>query len=180
MGGYVQFRGYGALVIAFAIWALASATGAVRADEERGLAEMILATGLSRARAMAARIAAFAFAALVAALAAGLGVILSAITGGETPPIVPAIEAAVLLTAAGLSCYALVALFAQLVPPRMATGLAGAVLLGLFLLNSLSRTFDSLTTLRWLSPFRYYELSQPLSPDGALTYQPRSSCLPSP
>ena len=171
MGGYVQFRGYGSLAIVFAIWALASASGAARGDEERGLVEMILATGLSRARAIAARIAAFAFAAFVAALAASLGVIVGAIAGGEAFPIDRAIEAAVLVTALALSCYSLVLLVAQLVAPRVATGLAGAVLLGLFLLNSLSRTFDSLTTLRWLSPFRYYELSQPLSPDGSFDVQ---------
>src|SRR2546422_661910 len=70
------------------------------------------------------------------------------------------------LTAMALSCYTLVLLIAQVVAPRFATGVAGAVLLGLFLLNSLSRTFDSLATLRWLSPFRYYELSQPLAPGG--------------
>lgn len=171
MGGYVQFRGYGSLAVVFAIWALASASGAARGDEERGLVEMILATGLSRAKAAAARIAAFAFASFVAALAASFGVILGAITGGETFPLGPAMEAAVLVSALALSCYSLVLLLAQLVVPRLATGLAGAVLLGLFLLNSLSRTFDSLTTLRWLSPFRYYELSQPLSPDGSFDVQ---------
>jgi ABC-2 type transport system permease protein len=166
MGGYVQFRAYGSLVIVFAIWALASASGAARGDEERGVVEMILATGLSRARAVAARLAAFAVASFIAALAASAGLIVGAITGRESFPIAPAIESAVLLAATALSCYALVLLIAQLVTPRMATGLAGAVLLGLFLLNSLSRTFDSLATLRWLSPFRYYELSRPLSPDG--------------
>jgi len=167
MGGYVQFRGYGSLVIVFAIWALVSASGAARGDEERGLVEVILATGQSRTRAIAARILAFAFASFMAALATGIGVIVSAFSGGETPPIGSAMEATVLLTAAALSCYALVVLIAQLVAPRMATGVAGAVLLGLFLLNSLSHTFNSLTTPRWLSPFRYYELSQPLSPDGS-------------
>jgi ABC-2 type transport system permease protein len=171
MGGYVQFRAYGSLAIVFAIWALASASGAARGDEERGLVEMILATGLSRARAIAARIAAFALAGFVAALAASFGVIVGAVTGGEAFPIGRAVEVAVLLTALALSCYSLVLLIAQLVAPRVATGLAGAVLLGLFLLNSLSRTFDSLTALRWLSPFRYYELSQPLSPDSGFDLQ---------
>jgi ABC-2 type transport system permease protein len=171
MGGYVQFRGYGSLAIVFAIWALASASGTARGDEERGLVEMILATGLSRARAIAARIAAFAFAGFIAALAASAGVIVGAVTGGESFPTGPAIQVAVLLAALALSCYALVLLIAQLVAPRVATGLAGAVLLALFLLNSLSRTFDSLSTLRWLSPFRYYELSQPLSPDGSFDLQ---------
>jgi ABC-2 type transport system permease protein len=166
MGGYVQFRGYGSLAVVFAIWALASASGATRGDEDRGLVEMILATGLSRARAIAARIASFAIASVVAALAASFGLIIGAITGRESFPIGPALEAAVLLAAIALSCYSLVLLIAQIVAPRMATGVAGAVLLGLFLLNSLSRTFDSLATLRWLSPFRYFELSEPLSPGG--------------
>ncbi len=166
MGGYVQFRAYGSLVIVFAIWALASASGAARADEEHGLVEVILATGLSRAQALLARIAAFSIATFVAALAASFGVIVGAITGGESFPIGPAIETAVVLAAVALSCYSLVLFIAQLVAPRIATGLAGAVLLALFLLNSLSRTFDSLATLRWLSPFRYYELSTPLAPGG--------------
>jgi ABC-2 type transport system permease protein len=166
VGGYVQYRAYGSLVIVFAIWALASATGAARGDEERGVVEMILATGLSRARALSARIAAFAFASFVAALAASFGLIAGAISGQESFPFGPTIEAAALLAVFALSCYSLVLLVTQLVAPRMATGIAGAALLALFLLNSLSRTFDSLATLRWLSPFRYYELSQPLAPGG--------------
>ena len=166
MAGYVQFRGYGSLAIVFAIWALASATGAARADEDRGIVEMVLATGLSRLRAIGARVASFAFASLVASLAASFGLILGAITGRESFPIVPALEVAVLLAAFTISCYCVVLLIAQLVAARFATGVAGAVLLGLFLLNGLSRTFDSLDTLRWLSPFRYYELSQPLPPGG--------------
>ncbi len=166
VGGYVQYRAYGSLVIVFAIWALASASGAARGDEDRGIVEMILATGLARAQAVAARIAGFAVASFAAALSASIGVILGAGAGGESFPTVPALEEAFLLAIFGLSCYSLVLLIAQLVAPRMATGVAGAVLLGLFLLNSLSRTFDSLATLRWLSPFRYSELSQPLAPSG--------------
>ncbi|TMC71004.1 MAG: hypothetical protein E6J18_08525 [Chloroflexi bacterium] len=171
VGGYVQYRAYGSLAIVFAIWALTSAGGAARGDEERGIVEMVLATGLSRARATAARIVAFAFACFIAALAASLGFILGVISGNETFSIAPSIEAAVLLAALAMSCYSLVLLISQLLAPRFAMGLAGAVLLGLFLLNSLSRTFDSLATLRWLSPFRYYELSQPVSPGGTFDVQ---------
>src|SRR5439155_27005951 len=45
---------------------------------------------------------------------------------------------------------------------------AGAALLALFFLNSLSRVFSELSTWRWLSPFRYYDLSQPLPQGGQL------------
>ena len=168
VGGYTQYRAYGSLVVMFAIWALASGTGSARGNEERGLVEVVLATGLSRVRTVAAHVAAFAIASFVASLAASIGLMVGAIAGQESYPIGPAIEAAVLLTAVTVSCYALVFMVAQLVAPRMATGVAGAVLLALFLLNSLSRTFDSLHTLRWLSPFRYYELSTPLPPGGNL------------
>jgi ABC-2 type transport system permease protein len=49
---------------------------------------------------------------------------------------------------------------------RSATAAAGILLLALFLINSLSRTYSSLSTWRWLSPFRYLDISRPLPPGG--------------
>jgi ABC-2 type transport system permease protein len=46
------------------------------------------------------------------------------------------------------------------------------LLLALFLVNSLSRTFSSLSSVRWLSPFRYFDLSRPLPPGGTLEVGP--------
>ncbi len=166
VGGYVQFRAFGALVILFAIWALVSATGAARGDEERGLVEVVLASGLSRSRLVGARIGAFAVACFVAALAAVAGLLLGATSGGESLAASALLEAAGVLAALGLSCYALTLLISQFTSARNATAIAGSLLLALFLVNSLSRNFDSLLTWRWLSPFRYYELSRPLSPNG--------------
>src|SRR5260370_8638889 len=45
VGGYVQWRAFGFLAILFAIWGLASASGAARGDEERGLVPAVLAAG---------------------------------------------------------------------------------------------------------------------------------------
>src|SRR5258708_29712364 len=45
VGGYVQWRAFGFLAILFAIWGLASASGAARGDEERGLVPSVLAPG---------------------------------------------------------------------------------------------------------------------------------------
>ena len=39
IGGFLLWRGFGTLVIAFAFWALLSAVGATRKKEERGLIE---------------------------------------------------------------------------------------------------------------------------------------------
>jgi ABC-2 type transport system permease protein len=67
-----------------------------------------------------------------------------------------------------LECYGLTLLVSQLAGNRRsAAGAAGATLLVLFFLNSLSRTNDSFGTVKWLSPFAYYDANTPLLPEGA-------------
>src|SRR6266508_2350037 len=166
VAGYVEFRGFHSVAILFAIWALASATAFVRGDEERGLVEASLATGVSRIALVASRVVAFAIALAVASAAAGGGFVAGVVTGHETVPVTGLIEECALLVAIGLASYSIALLVAQLAPARAATAVAGALLLALFLVNSLSRVFESLSTWRWLSPFRYYDLSQPLPPGG--------------
>jgi ABC-2 type transport system permease protein len=166
VGGYVQWRSYGTLAILFAVWALVSASGASRGDEERGLVEVVLATGSSRFAIMASRVAAFALTSFIAALAGGLGLIVGAASGSESVIFRPILEESVVLAALGLSCYSLALLVVEFTASRIATAASGMLLLALFLVNSLSRSFPSFSTVRWLSPFHYYELSQPLSPGG--------------
>src|SRR5438094_8768458 len=60
MAGWIEWRAIGALEVIFAFWAVMAGSGAGRGDEERGLVEHWLAQGVSRARYIAARIAAFA------------------------------------------------------------------------------------------------------------------------
>src|ERR1700675_2604690 len=168
VGGFVQWRSFGGLAILFAVWALVSGTGAARGDEERGLVEAVLASGLTRSRWLASRVTGFAAASFVAAVAGALGLVAGAAGGGESIAFRPVLEVSVALAALGLSCYSLTVLIAQLSSARIATAAAGIVLLSLFLANTLSRTFTWLTSWRWLSPFHYYELNQPLAPGGAL------------
>ncbi len=166
VGGYVQFRGFNPLAIMFAVWALASATGFARGDEERGLVESALSTGVSRGRLIASRVATFAIALTMASACAAAGLVIGVASAEESIEVAGLIQACALLVAIGLACYAIALFVAQLFPARTATAAAGAVLLGLFLLNSLSRVFSQLSFWRWLSPFRYYDLSQPLPPGG--------------
>ena len=170
VAGYVQFRAYNPLLILFAAWALASSSGFARGDEERGVGEASLAAGVSRVWLIASRTIAFAIAVTVAAVAAAVGFALGVASGHESVEPQGVIEATALLAAVGLACYSLSLLIAQLVGARLATATAGAFLLALFLINSLSRVFDSLLTLRWLSPFRYYDLSQPLPRGGYFSF----------
>jgi ABC-2 type transport system permease protein len=167
VGGYVEWRSFGGLAILFAVWALMSGSGAARGDEERGLVEAVLATGLTRSRWLASRVIAYAFTTFVGALAGGLGLVAGVAGGHESISLVPVLEICVALAALGLSCYSLTLLVAQLTGARIATAAAGVVLLALFLVNRLSQTFTWLASWRWISPFHYYDLNQPLAPGGA-------------
>jgi ABC-2 type transport system permease protein len=166
VGGYVQFRGFNPLVILFSVWGLAAATGAARGDEERGIVESVLATGITRIRLVASRVAAFAIAMAVASIAAGAGYLAGVAAGHETVGLRGVVEACALLAAVGLAAYGISMLVAQLTAARFAAEAGGVVLVALFLDNSLSRSFSWLSTWRWLSPYRYYDLSQPLPPAG--------------
>jgi len=166
VGGYVQWRSFGGLAILFAVWALASASGAARGDEERGVVEALLATGVTRLGLIGSRIVAFAVSSVIAALASGLGLIVGAANGGESVNSQSVLEAALVLAALALSCYSLTLFVSQVAAARTATASAGVLLLVLFLINSLSHNLSSLSLLRWISPFRYYELNQPLSSGG--------------
>ena len=166
VGGYVQWRAYGFFAILFGIWALVSAYGAARGDEERGLVEQVLATGTARTDALVVRVVGFAAGCVVAVMAAALGVILGVAGAHESIGVDSLAGASVNLLGLALSCYALTLLVSQLFASRYATAASAIALLGLFLLNSLSRQLDQLAGWRWLSPFRYYDLSQPLATGG--------------
>ena len=165
-GGYVEWRSFGGLAILFSVWALVAAAGAARGDEERGLVESVLATSTSRFRLVAARIAAFAAGSFAAALAGGLGFAVGVRLAGDQVSSAPIVEVALVLCSLAVACYALVHLVAQVTGARAAAGTAALVLVALFFDNSLSRVYPSLSSWRWLSPYRYYELSRPLAPGG--------------
>ncbi|HEY4028655.1 MAG TPA: hypothetical protein VGO86_19670, partial [Candidatus Dormibacteraeota bacterium] len=78
LAGYVAWRGYGTYPLVLAIWVIAAAAGAVRRDEERQLVDSWLAEGISRARLVVSRLAAFAAASLVAAALGAIGTLLGA------------------------------------------------------------------------------------------------------
>jgi ABC-2 type transport system permease protein len=127
----------------------------------------VLATGVTRSRWLASRVIGFALTAFVAALAAGLGLVAGVVGGQESISLGPVVEICVALAALGLSCYSLTVLIAQLAAARVATAAAGVVLLALFLVDRLSQTFTWLASWRWISPFHYYDLNQPLASGGS-------------
>lgn len=169
VAGYIQWRVYGALPLLFGFWALLSAAGATRGDEERGLVEEWLAAGVGRTRYVVTRLLTFALTAVIAialtSAAIDLGVVGAA---GSSLPIGPVFEVSLALLVLTLTVYTLTMVLAQFAVSRTAAaGLGGLVVGVIFFVNSLSRSVDSLVPVaRVVSPFYYYDLSQPLSPEG--------------
>jgi ABC-2 type transport system permease protein len=146
VAGYLELRALEPLAILFAAWALVSATASTSRQTIPGAA-------------------AFAISVTIAAAAACVGVAIGVASGGESVGGLGVVEAGVLLVGLAISCYAICLIVARITPA--ATVVAGGLLVALFFVNSLSRVFtQQLATARWLSPFRYYDLSTPLPPGG--------------
>ncbi|HEV3234276.1 MAG TPA: ABC transporter permease subunit [Candidatus Dormibacteraeota bacterium] len=168
IGGYLQWRVYGGYPFVVLIWAVLSASGATRGDEEKGLVEVWLAKGVSRLWYVLVRFAAFGLAAMSFAAGMGAAVYLGAAATGNTLDLLALVEISVAMVGLILVLYAIGLVLAQLVSTRgAAAGLIGGVLTVLFLVNSLSRTVDSLRPIaRVVSPFYYYDLNTPLRAGG--------------
>ena len=169
MAGYMQWRVYGALPLLFGFWALMSAAGATRGDEERGLVEGWLSAGVARQRYLLVRFLAFATAAIIAVSLTSAAIDFSAVTAGSPLDTGAVVEMSMALLAVTLACYGVALAIAQ-VPAagNAAAGLGGAVLLAMSFINGFSRTLDSLKPVaRIVSPFYYYDRSNPLTPGGS-------------
>ena len=168
LAGYLQWRALGFIVLIFGIWAVISATGSGRGDEERGLVEQWLAAGASRARYIGARVLVFTLVATFAIAAMLLLTYVAGASSGEPLPVAGMAAAGVNLLVTTLACFGIGLVIAQLVTTRRAAGFSAAgLVLVLFLITGASRTSD-IGPIRWISPFYLYERSKPLTTNGAL------------
>jgi ABC-2 type transport system permease protein len=169
MGGYLTWRSFPTLAIVFAVWGLLAATGAGRGDEERGLTETWLATGVGRVRWLATRTVTFIGAAS-ASLLVGCGVTAIAVAlVGDPVPAGAMAFAAVLVLGIAIWGFGLGLLVAQIVTTRRAASvIGGAVIVGLYVVNSVLRAGADPGPLKWLSPFYLFDRSTPLVPGGTV------------
>jgi ABC-2 type transport system permease protein len=122
VGGYVQWRGYPIIAIAFVIWAVVAGSGLVRGEEERGLTEVYLASGIGRVRWTVLRSLGFAVAAAVASvlteLVGGAGIALAGQAAGQALSWSALIGEGVVLWAIGLAAFGITLVLSQLVQTR--------------------------------------------------------------
>jgi ABC-2 type transport system permease protein len=166
--GYLQWRGYGVFAIVFAAWGLLSACGAVRRDEDRGMVETWLATGLSRFRLLLTRSIAFAVLSAIVVVVAGFAGWLGCVIAGSPAPAGGLVGESLALWGLTLASFGIGMLVAQVAPEfRAAAGSGAAILVIMFTLDSIGRSSVNRSPLTDLSVFFLYNRSRSFAPGGA-------------
>ncbi len=158
VGGYAAWRVGGVMAIFAAVWGLLAAVRALRAEEDAGRAELVLAGILARRSVYLSALAAIAAGALILWLATFLGFAIAGLPVGGSAYL----ALAILVTApvfAGIG-----ALASQLAPTRrIAIELSSAALLLSFLARVVADTSGQLEWLRWVTPLGWAEELRPFT-----------------
>jgi ABC-2 type transport system permease protein len=167
--GYLQWRGYGFLAIVFAAWALMSACGAVRRDEDRGLVEAWLSSGISRFRLLVTRTMFFAALSAEIVTLAGVAAWLGCLIGGSPVDVASVVGESAALWGLTLSCFGIGLLVSQVAADFRAAASAGSALLVLmFLLDSIGRSSVHRAAFTDVSVFQLFNRSNAIAPGGTL------------
>jgi ABC-2 type transport system permease protein len=157
VGGYVSWRVGGTMAVFAALWGLLGAVRAMRAEEESGRAELVLAGVIGRGQAYLAQLAAIGVGAIVLWLVLFVAFLAGKLPAGGSAYLALAIVS-VIPVFAGVG-----AVTSQLAPTkRMATGLATGVLVIAFALRTIAAISSAgLDWLRWGSPLGWAEELRP-------------------
>jgi ABC-2 type transport system permease protein len=156
--GYTAWRVGGTLAIFAAVWGLLAGVRALRAEEEAGRTELLLAGIVGRRAAYAS--------ALTGVAAGGLGLFLAAFAGLAAAglPVGGSAYLALVLISVVAVFVGVGALTSQLAPTRrIATGLGVGVLVASFVLRVIADTSGALGWLRWATPLGWAEDLRPLT-----------------
>lgn len=158
VGGYCAWRVGGVLAIVAGAFGLLGAVRALRAEEEAGRLELVLAGTLSRDRAYLAAIGAIGAGVALLWLAELLGLLAGGLPFGQSAYLALA-TASVTPVFAGVG-----ALASQVLPTRrLALELSGGVLTVCLLLRAIADTSPGVAWLRWVTPLGWAEQLRPFS-----------------
>ncbi len=158
VSGYSAWRVGGTLAIAAAVWGVLAAVRALRAEEDAGRAELVLAGAVSRRALHAGALLAILAGTLLLWLALWLGFMVGGLAAGGSAYLALAIVA-VIPPFVGIG-----ALASQLAPrKRVATGIGCGVVALELVLRAVADTDAGAGWLRWLSPIAWEEQLRPFS-----------------
>jgi ABC-2 type transport system permease protein len=156
VGGYSAWRVGGTLAIFAAVWGILAAVRTLRAEEEAGRSELVLAGVVGRDTLFRSAIGATAVGAVVLWVACFAGLVVAGLPAGGSAYLALAVISS-LPVSVGIG-----ALASQLAPTRrMALELAGAVVAAWFVLRVVADRSGSLSWLRWLTPLGWAEELRP-------------------
>jgi ABC-2 type transport system permease protein len=158
VGGYTAWRVAGLVSIFAAMWGLLAAVRALRAEEEAGRQELVLAGAVSREGAFGAALAAIGAGAALLWLALFLGLLAGKLpVGGSAYLALATVSPVPVFVGIG-------ALASQLAPTRrLALELASGLLVAALLLRVVADTSASLGWLRWATPLGWAEELRPFA-----------------
>ena len=158
VGGYSAWRTGGILTILAAVFGLLAGVRALRAEEDAGRAELVLAGPVSRGTVYLAALAAIAAGGALLWVAVLAGSLIGGLAAGGSAYLALAIVSVVPVFA-GVG-----ALASQFAPTRrMAIELGGAVVVISFVLRVVADTSGSLGWLRWATPLGWAEELRPFT-----------------
>jgi ABC-2 type transport system permease protein len=158
VGGYAAWRVGGTMTIFAAAWGLLAAVRALRAEEDAGRAELVMAGIVSRRGVHLASLAAILAGATILWLATFAGLAAARLPlGGSAYLALAIVSVAPVFAGVG-------ALASQLAPSRrVAIELSSAALLISFLLRVVADTTTGFEWLRWISPLGWAEELRPFT-----------------
>src|SRR5262245_21858261 len=159
VGGYVSWRVGGSLAVFAALWGLLGAVRAMRADEDSGRTDLLLAGVVGRRNLFLSQVVAISAGAAVLWLALFVSLVAGQLPVGGSAYLALAVVSVVpVFVGVG-------AVTSQLAPTRrMATGLATGVLVIVFALRTVSAvTSAGVGWLRWTTPLGWVEELRPFA-----------------
>jgi len=167
LGGYEQYKWIAGAIIMMMIWAAVAGIAVGRGEEERGLTDEWLASGVSRARLLLSRSAAFGIVLMVACFASTLGISAVAPLVQSDPNVAGELGKALSMTVGLFSCYAIALLISQLAAERQtATAFSVGALVVLLVINGIADTVPSASWIGVISPFHSIERTTSAAPGG--------------
>jgi ABC-2 type transport system permease protein len=158
VGGYAAWRGGGTLAIAAAVFGVVAAARALRAEEDSGRMELVLAGAVDRSTAFTAALVGIGAGIALIWIAETAGCVLAGLSLGDS----------VLLAASTMSVAAVFvgigAIVSQLAPTRRVALELGCAMVAVFLLlRVVGDTSAGVGWLRWLTPLGWAEETRPFT-----------------
>ncbi len=158
VSGYAAWRVGGTLAIFAAIFGLLAAVRAMRAEEDSGRVELVLAGAVGRRSAYLGSLTAITIGVLILWLAETVGFVAGGLSPGGSAYLAMATTSIVPV------CVGVGALASQLAPTRrMALELGGAVVSVFFVLRVIADTASGVGWLRWATPLGWAEQLRPFA-----------------